>query len=162
MRIPLLVSGPGVAPGRSGVPARGLDIAPTLLGLAGIARHGGMDGLDLLNDPVPAGRVRVVETYGGAVPNIPGVREMMEDQPPMRQGVYAGGWKLIADGDTPELYHLPDDPMEERDRAGEHPEKVVELRALLDDWNETTPRINTEPHELSEEDIRALEAGGYL
>jgi hypothetical protein len=52
--------------------------------------------------------------------------------------------------------------MEERDLAGEQPEKARELRELLDAWNEATPRVNTEPHDLSEEDIRALEAGGYL
>ncbi len=47
-RVPFLLMGPGVRPGRSGKPARTVDVAPTLARLAGIALPAVLDGKPLL------------------------------------------------------------------------------------------------------------------
>jgi len=53
-RVPLILAGPGVPPGRvSECLVRTVDIAPTLLGLAGAGAVSGLDGSSLL--PVPGG-----------------------------------------------------------------------------------------------------------
>ncbi|HEO71329.1 MAG TPA: hypothetical protein ENN80_08700, partial [Candidatus Hydrogenedentes bacterium] len=115
VHVPLMLIGPGIAAGRTNAPARCVDVASTLLGMGGLEPWAGMLGIDLLHEEPPASRPRVIETYGGAVPKLPGARALMADQPPQRQGVLLEGWKLILDElDCPELFHIPDDPMEEK------------------------------------------------
>ena len=162
MLIPLFIHGPGIEPGVTGKPARALDIGPTLLGLAGLPPMPGMLGLDLLNDEVPERRVRVVETYGGAVPNLPGAMALMGDQPPMRQSVIDQPWKLIVGGARTELYHLEDDPGELHNLADERPEEVGRLKELLEEWERETPPADPQEVELSPDDIEALESLGYI
>jgi len=50
-RIPLFVRAPGLEPGVNSAPANLVDLFPTLCGLAGLPRSGGVDGHDLLADP---------------------------------------------------------------------------------------------------------------
>lgn len=162
LHIPLMIRAAGVSPGRSKVPARGTDIGPTLLGLAALPRPPGMLGLDLLHDSIPAERPRVIETYGGAVPHVPGAKALMADAKPLRQGVIEGGWKLILGGETPELYHLADDPQELQNLARRYPERVEKLRARITEWDASTSAGEGTGEKLSEEDVRALGSLGYL
>jgi arylsulfatase A-like enzyme len=52
--------------------------------------------------------------------------------------VRKGDWKLVryevnSDPDRPlELYNLSNDPGEENDMANEHPDKVLELKQIMD------------------------------
>ena len=162
LHIPLMIRGAGIKAGRSVAPVRGIDIAPTLLGLAGLPKGKGMLGLDLLHEEVPMDRHRVVETYGGAVPNLPGVKGAMADARPMRQGVIHEGWKLILGGDAPELYYLPDDPRELKDRAATEPARVREMNAFIKSWEQAAPATAEASANLDADDRRALEALGYL
>ncbi|HOD50324.1 MAG TPA: sulfatase [Candidatus Hydrogenedentes bacterium] len=162
VRIPLFIHGPGIQPGVTHRPARALDIGPTLLGLAGLEPFPGMEGVDLLNGNVPDGRVRVFETYGGAVPNLPGAKAIMGDLPSMRQAVIDGAWKLIIDGPRDELFHLEDDPGELQNLSGARPGDVARLRKFIEEWDAKTPRIAPKKAELSAEDIEALEDLGYV
>ncbi len=162
LRIPLFISGPGISPGRTDVPARGIDIAPTLLGLAKLPRPSFMKGADLLAETITRDRVRVIETYGGAVPHIPGARAVLAGRPPMRQGVIWNNWKLILGGPQMELYNLADDPYELKNRAKDEPERTTELLRIIKDWDNATPRGMAEEAQLSPDDVDALKAGGYL
>ena len=162
LNVPFLVSGPGIGAGRNGAPARGVDVGPTLLGLAGLTRIEGMLGSDLLQDAIPADRVRVIETYGGAVPKLPGAKNMMADAGPQRQGVVVEGWKLILGGSMPELFYLPEDPLETLNLAAEHPWRVEQLRALITEWDKVTPRRAQGREKLSGDDEDALESLGYI
>ncbi|MBN2310904.1 MAG: sulfatase [Candidatus Hydrogenedentes bacterium] len=161
LHIPLMVRAPGIEPGRTAVPARGVDIGPTLLGLAGLPPAPGMEGVDVVNSALPGDRPRVIETYGGAVPQMPGAEALMADRPPMRQGVLVGPWKLIL-ADQAELFNLDDDPKELTDRACEQRERTAELRALVEAWDAANPRGQAEEAALSEDDIEALESLGYV
>jgi arylsulfatase A-like enzyme len=162
VHVPLIIRGPGIAPGRSTVPARGIDVAPTVLGLAGLPRVEGMLGVDLLNDSVPDDRVRVIETYGGAVPGIPGAKALMASRPPMRQGVLAGDWKLVTGGPKIELFNLANDPEELSNLADSEADRREELGALIKSWDTATSKEDTVAADLSEDDIEALESLGYV
>lgn len=162
MHIAFIVRAPGVQPGRSKAPVRGIDIGPTLLGLAGLKRPETMLGLDVLRDEVPANRVRVFETYGGAVQHVPGLESIMTTHGPLRQGVIAGGWKLIVDGKREELYQLAEDSGELNNLAKSNRTKAAELRALIDAWEKEHPRAEAKEEALTEDDTQALEALGYL
>ena len=162
LHIPLIIRGNGIEAGRSAVPVRGVDVGPTLLGLAGLPKVAGMQGLDLLREEVPMDRVRVVETYGGAVPNIPGVKDAMADSGPSHRSVIHQGWKLILDGDDPELYFLPEDPGELTERLGTDPGKREELNAFIQAWEAAAPAAGQATENLDADDRKALEALGYL
>jgi arylsulfatase A-like enzyme len=162
MHIPLIVRGPGIEPGRSNARVRGIDVGPTLLGLAGLDVPASMLGADIIYDDVAPDRVRVIETYGGAVPKLPGARAVMAGRPPMRQGVFEDGWKLILDGKKAELYHLDNDPMEEQDLARDEPDRVAELKVLIATWDTETVRREGEEAELSKDDLQALRDLGYV
>ena len=86
----------------------------------------------------------------------------MADAGPMWQGVLHEGWKLIADGDKAELFHLPGDPGELQNRAAEEPARVETLRAMIGGWEAATPQGDQGEENLNAEDLKALEALGYL
>ncbi len=162
LHIPLLLHGPGITPGRVAEPVRGLDVGPTLLGLAGVPRPPGMEGHDLLHDALPADRVRVVETYGGAVPNLPGAKALMADAAPLAQAVLAGDWKLIRETEMPELYNLFTDPDELVNRAEDQPARARRLSDLSDAWTRTYGAREATAPAMDEEDREALRALGYV
>ena len=162
IHIPLFIVGPGIEPGRSDVPARGVDIGPTLLGLADIEPMPGALGVNLLDHRPNPDRARVIETYGGAVPGIPGAKALMADDPPQYQGVLLDGWKLITNDDGAALYHINHDPMELKDLATEQPDRVEMLGQLIDEWDATQVRESGDEATLSGDDLRALESLGYL
>lgn len=162
MHIPLMVRSPGLAPGRTTAPVRGIDVGPTLLGLAGLPAPESMLGLDILHAEVPDTRVRVFETYGGAVPKLPGARALMAGQPPLMQGVIAGEWKLIFESGRTHLYCLPKDPGEEDDVYSGNTALAEKLRGWITAWDAKTDRKREVDNPLSEEDLEALEGLGYL
>lgn len=162
MRIPLMISGPGIAPGRTDVPARGIDIGPTLLGFARLKGLPGMLGVDLLEETPMTPRPRVVETYGWAVLRLPGARSLLAGRGPDYQGVLTEGWKLILNDEKAELFHIRNDPMEEHDLADTAPERLAALKNLIAEWEHAFPRAQEEEAALSEDDLRVLESLGYM
>jgi len=163
MHIPFFMHGPGIEAGRSKAPVRGIDLAPTLLGLAGIAPATSMTGMDLRKVLPDATTSRVIETYGGEVPKGVDVREALANRPPRRQAIIQEGWKLIvSEGEDLELYNLSIDPNEEHNIATENPEKRDALHQQIKTWHEQTPRNQSTAEDLSEQDLQMLEANGYL
>jgi arylsulfatase A-like enzyme len=124
VRVPLLVRLPDPAPraGRVAAPASGVDVAPTLLALAGLAPLAGMEGVDLLVELAPD-RVRFVEDRDHLAPD------------DVRVSLYRGKWKLVRRGLGAaarfELFDLERDPGTEHDVSAEHPGPRAELEALL-------------------------------
>lgn len=157
-----MISGPGLEPGRSDARVRGIDVGPTLLGLAGLDAAPGMQGLDVLNADIPATRARVIETYGGAVVNIPGAKEIMTAKGPQLQGILVGDWKLVLDGKRPELFRLDEDPGELENVADLHPELVAKLTHSIQLWSDAVANRVSDEAELSAEDVEALKALGYV
>ncbi len=162
-RVPLMVCSPNIEAGRTSVPVGNIDVGPTLLGLLGMEKLPGMLGYDLLNENIPDGRSRFMETYGGAVPGLPGMKQLLEATSPTYQSIIRNGYKLILPADRqPLLFFLPDDPDEKRNLAGHQPDRKKALLELLNFWNTTYLRGQEKPVTLKEEDLETLKSLGYI
>ena len=147
LKVPLVVWGAGVAPGRDDRAARHVDILPTLLAAAGVpvplpAEHPGRSLL------APAERG---SSYFEALSTA-----LNRGWAPLR-GVLRAGRKLIA-LPLPELYDLPRDPGEAQNLVDAERRAATELRALLPVESTWPP-----PRErVSSEQSAALTSLGYL
>lgn len=162
LHIPLIIHAPQVAAGRTKAPARGIDIGPTLLGLAGLPKAPGMEGLDLSRETPPMSRVRVVEAYGGAVFKIPVAKSLMTEAKPIHQAIIDGEWKLILSGRRMQLYHLQEDPGELHEYTAHNPAKAHALLDTLRQWDHSVVRGQKERAKLTAQDVWVLGSMGYL
>jgi len=118
------------------IPTINIDFYPTLLEAAGIkpypSQHlDGVSIMPLLKDPSAAPkRDKLYWHYPLSKPHFLGGRST--------GAIRAGDWKLIEFFDTGsvEMYNLADDIGEQRDLAGQMPEKCGQLQKLLADWRE--------------------------
>ena len=123
LRIPLIISIPGVAPQVIDGQAQLIDVTPTVLNLLDIPVPARMRGTDLgpwlASPPAPASRM-------------PPAFAELED----RRMVSVGGEKLICDmrQGLCAYYDLSADPHERHNLADERPQRVAVLRGLLDRW----------------------------
>jgi choline-sulfatase len=114
-RIPLMLTGPGLAPGLVAHPVSLADVAPTLVALGGSTIQ--CDGVDLRE----AARGPVAMEYLGRLVRAPMV------------GLVDGCWKYVAcRGDPPLLHDLADDPGERTNLAGLAPREAARLVAEVD------------------------------
>lgn len=163
LHIPLIVHGPGVEPGRSAREVRGIDVGTTLLALAGIPAPETMLGRIVTGEWPDEPRPRVVETYGGAVINVPGVRKLMVDDPPQRQAAISGPWKLITGDGGDLLFNLADDPKELTNVIAEHSDIATNLRARIEEWStQYVHGSDAEAVDLTNQDVDALKSLGYI
>jgi arylsulfatase A-like enzyme len=143
VHVPLLVAVPGT-------PAAGpvehvvslMDLAPTLLDLAGIPPPATFRGRSLLRSQ-PAHEARA------AIGERPGTDGFYEWY------VRYGDWKLVASRSRAVLHHLPDDPQEVRDRSAERPILTEYLLQIL--WRHS-PAFRDAEHRVLPVD-RGLSAG---
>jgi arylsulfatase A-like enzyme/Tfp pilus assembly protein PilF len=123
LKVPLVVWGAGITPARDRRPARHVDIVPTVLSFLKLAAPAGLPGRSLLAPETP--RVSPSETsYFESLST-----SLNRGWAPLR-GSLRQGQKLI-DLPLPELYDLPHDPREERNRFAEDRRTAHELRAAL-------------------------------
>jgi arylsulfatase A-like enzyme len=155
VRVPLLVRLPGAAPrtGRSSAPTSGIDVAPTLRGLAGLAPVEGALGLDLSRAEVPVERVVYVEDRDH------------HDLEKAQFAAYSGRFKLVwldaLHDDRFELHDLDLDPDGLVDRSAEHPDVVRELKARLRGERSWLP-LDRAKRPAGGIDTEALKALGYM
>jgi arylsulfatase A-like enzyme len=132
IRVPAIVTGPGVRAGRViDVPTVSTDLYPTLLALAGLparpAQH--LDGASL--QPLLAGGSRLVrDAIFWHFPHYHGSGNRPSS------AIRMGDWKLIEwleDGRL-ELYNVAGDPGESRDLATPEKATAARLKARLDAW----------------------------
>lgn len=126
IRVPLLVSGPGIAPVRVESQVRHVDLLPTLAELSGIESPAGTDGRSL----VPAMR-------GGPLPEQPAYLEAVGVKLEGNRivGARTSGWKLLKPGRSrPSLYRLDGGapPDEKRNVLREHPDVVGYLETFIE------------------------------
>lgn len=131
LRIPLLMRYPPLVKPNSTVSEMvlNIDLAPTILELAGVKPPAGMQGKSFV--PLAAGKQvpwRQSFLYEYWVDLTPTIPRMV--------GVRTPEWKLVEYpdlDDIPELYHLPNDPHEMTNLAADaaHAKRVAELRGEL-------------------------------
>ena len=150
MHVPLIVAGPGVAPGRIRIPTSLVDILPTVC--------------DLLHVPAPAGdgRSLMPAVRGTAVPDRLVYGESMYPrrfgQTPIRM-VRDGRFKYIA-ARQPELYDLQNDPSELHDVSAARRSVMSALAQILQRIDASDDRPSPAGG-LDPERRRRLEALGY-
>ena len=134
IRVPLFVRVPGMTkPGSvCDVPVNGVDFLPTFVELTGgdvSAIAAPLDGVSLM----PLLRGGDALDREAMYWHHPALSRHYAEIPP--QGVVREGpWKLIdyyGDHRSDELYHIVNDPSEEYDLAGEYPERVQQMREML-------------------------------
>jgi arylsulfatase A-like enzyme len=161
VRVPLLLRWPRRLPaGRVVDGAVSLiDVAPTLLALAGVAPEPGdaTQGRSLV--PVIEGG----ETIDPAQPIFlfrPDNSEIPGEQYAVRQG----DWKLVVgpgEG-ARELFDLTRDPGERDDQAASQPARAQELEDRIRAWLREDGRPDVDPGQVSQEDLERLRALGYV
>ena len=151
-RSPLIVWGPGwIDAARAGSVNResvlaAFDLAPTLMALAGVsaAPGGGLDG-----EALP--EVLLGKSTGSRKAPLfwrrPPDRKTASAQSPERLpdlAMRVGRWKLLCeyDGSGAQLYDVVEDRAESRDRSGEQPQRVAEMKARLLAWHAAMPADN--------------------
>lgn len=114
-------------------PAHVIDIAPTILALAGGTWPSSRDGRPV---PAPPGRSLVPVLARDGEP----IHEALWWLHEGNRAVRVGDWKLVAAGEGRpwELYDLATDRGESRDLAGEQKDRVRELEAA---WNRTAQEV---------------------
>ncbi len=145
-KVPAIAWWPGkIRPGSvSAVPLISIDVMPTLLGLAGAKMpERPLDGMDFSGVVLRGESLSERSLFWASLGNNGARAEAMREGP----------WKLVVqhprarpgtfENETAELYRLSDDPLEERDLAGQHPERVAQMLARLKGWYEDTQRTAT-------------------
>ncbi len=153
MKVPLILRAPQVTPGtRVERQVRSVDLAPTILELAGVASRGPIDGVSLLGR---LGRESEElsaygETFGTLYQfNWSELRFLRKD-----------GFKFI-EAPRPELYDLRADPGETNNLWSESPSDLGKrLRRELDRAAKAEKEISAKP--VDEETRRKLESLGYV
>ncbi len=130
MRVPLLIHVPGATPRHVSRRVSHVDLAPTVLELAGVATDANARGQSL-----------APELFGADLPE----RPILIDQPrnpyyEAKRAFIEGGLKLhhLFDSNTYRLYDLDRDPHETHDLG---PEDPVTLRRIRRDYAEFTSQI---------------------
>jgi arylsulfatase A-like enzyme len=160
VRVPLGFAGPGVAVGVRHEPVSHVDLAPTLLELAGLPEPvAGWQGTSLA-ESVRTGSeppAHAVAMEVGVTPGVPTVPQ---------HAIRKGRWKLITSLEDERvvdaLYDLHADPRERRNLARAQPQVVAELRGQLEAW--AAESVEAAPIPEEDEAILAarLEELGYL
>lgn len=129
IRVPLVIAGPGVSAGHRLEPVGLVDLAPTLLELAGFQPPGmpDMDGRSLAS--LLTGKQADDPDGGFAYSEMVVDRNVAE----ARRALVRGRWKLIESGKGVELYDLRVDPTERHDLAKDPslPTVLAPMRAAL-------------------------------
>jgi arylsulfatase A-like enzyme len=160
LRVPLIVAGPGVAPGIDRAAIRLEDVVPSVLGLLDVPleERPATDGVDLSD------RLRRAGARGADAGPIAFGSSAKPD--PRERTARTPRFKLVdrrlSDGTIRrELYDLENDPGETVDVAREHPDEARRLARELDAWSAEVPYFD-ETADLDPDQRERLRALGYL
>jgi uncharacterized sulfatase len=136
VRTPVLLRWPGkIAPARYETLVSSVDLAPTVLRACGVTPPAVMPGQNLLDVIAAGGKSERDAVFGEVFEH-----DVADIDDPAKGLLYRwcrrGDWKLIVPtgGGKSELYDVAADPHETKDLAAAQPERVAELRRLIDGW----------------------------
>lgn len=150
-RIPLIVAGPGVAPGVDASEVRIVDVAPSILQMTGAPPVEGIDGRSLLSTRTPRDKAAYSESF---YPRIHyGWSEL--------RSIGDGRYKYIA-APRPELYDLMRDPGETRNLVHDEPRLAESMAAALQIYTDGDDPEATQPAPIDADVQARLQALGYV
>jgi len=159
----LILQGKGIAPGRiEDSTVSGVDVAPTLLDLAGVDLPGSMEGRSLRSslEGKPAEAKPVFsEVFGHTMNELE-----WEAFAHTRFSVEMGGLKMIREpGASIQLFDMTKDPAEASDLSAARPEAVARLSAILDEYLRSSARPGPGGEDrMSDEALEKLRGLGYI
>jgi arylsulfatase len=167
VRVPLLLRGPGVEPGRSDLPAHGTDVAPTILRFLGVAPGPGMQDVDLRTGRgLARDRLIVVETTDRTRQwrgTIRGDRKWVVQVRGVQRSVVEGlGYALDADPgeERPRaLAQAGDEAAALLDLVARDPDPAGVSSSTLSGAGLRAPKVG---REVSPEELERLRALGYV
>jgi iduronate 2-sulfatase len=158
VRVPLIISGPGVTPREVRDQVRHVDLYPTLAELCGLTAPQGIDGRSL----VPL-------MTGGTLPDEPAYMEAVgvKLEGDRIVGAREPDWKLLRQGSGRAVLHRlngSEPPDEKHDVSARHPEVAHRLEAFIDEVAATAVEhtgsgMTSDEEALVEQHLRDL---GYL
>ena len=173
IRVPLILWGPGrVAKGVNvDEPVELIDVMPTLLDLSGVPLPAGVQGQSM--------RPLLTKEAGGGWKRRPPIAEKQPmggtDFPEASESyaIMDGNWKLIHNVTRPpekpefELFDFYQDPLDQKNVAGEHPDVVDRLGKMLDGWHQMAAAAKLKPDSeltkgMSKEQLEQLRSLGYV
>ncbi|HEX5760671.1 MAG TPA: sulfatase [Thermoanaerobaculia bacterium] len=169
LRIPLAIAWPGrIRAGVIDAQALNLDIAPTLLGLAGLPVPASFRGFDwsgvLQGAAPPRGRVTWFQAHKGAVLSAQEVKGGARRRGLLEVALLSGTRKEILrlDGARRWLFDLARDPAERRSQAGSATRVSLELERWMAQVQQGLVASDRQmPIELDPESVEKLRALGY-
>jgi len=171
LHVPLLVRWPErFPPGVSGALVSTLDVAPTLVRLAGLPAEEHFSGRALVSaDTSFPARFRGPRFLLRTLPSQPALAEEATFRvlPSGRReaataplfALYSDWVTLLADGDEARLYDLKADPQQEKNQAAAYPEVVASLREQLRRLTADAGRAGAGPDAAQLEQLKSL---GYV
>lgn len=131
IRVPAVMYWPGrLQPATTDQLMSAIDVFPTLAAAAGIQTRNQLplDGKNLW-EAITSGRTQTRDPLFFAVETTTG----------FQYAVHTGEWKLVRQGNRQWLFHISEDPHEQRDLAGSQAKLARELSAWIDDWARLHP-----------------------
>ena len=155
IRVPLIVAGPGIQPGRRTDRVCHIDIFPTLMALTGETDDG---------EAAFRGRNILLSQTGKPRRPIYSETNFVAGRTKFTS-VTVGRWKLIRSVNRkllPSLFDIEADPEERHNLVHEKPDVVARMMQILKtEEKRAASRGASAPLKFSEEDRRALESLGY-
>jgi arylsulfatase A-like enzyme len=149
--VPLLLWGPGVPQARVPQQVRNLDVAPTVLGLAGIAPPPSMRGIDLVT-ALRARNLRSLPAYGSSIAYGQRARSLEEGE---RKLV------VLGTGQPSFLFARPAGALEGADLSLREPARAAALNRELEGIEAELEHPPAQPASLDARTRRQLEELGY-
>ncbi|MGH9334374.1 MAG: sulfatase family protein, partial [Vicinamibacteria bacterium] len=176
VNVPLIMRWPSALPAGRSVDetVQLLDLAPTVLDLAGIAIPERMQGQSL--KPLMMTSSGSGETRWRSRPAISEWRKRTDQQGTRivdAFGIIEGEWKLVRNVDRPddvpefELYHHETDPLDQKNVASEHPDIVERMAQQLERWRKWAienplPPDGAAAEDMTSEELERLRSLGYV
>ncbi|HMB68465.1 MAG TPA: sulfatase [bacterium] len=171
LEIPLVIAGPGVPAGvEVPGPAQIIDVAPTLLDLAGVAVPPDMAGRSLSPAMQAAGSAggAAMEPDAAVDPGREHLAEIVYGPSYWARSLRSGRWKTVVsrlgDDVRVQLFDLVENPGETRDLAAEDPERAARMAARIEELTAAAAagRGSEETAEFDSVTRERLKALGYV
>ncbi|MDA0337890.1 MAG: sulfatase-like hydrolase/transferase, partial [bacterium] len=138
VRVPLIVTGPGIEGGSDPLPIRLEDVAPTLLGLLGLPMPADLDGLDLsarLQGRAARETTPIARIEGGSALNVSYTKRIFSGRTHSRTCIHDERFSLCGDpGREAHLFDHEADPFLETDVGEQHPQALQRLLESSRRW----------------------------